>query len=84
LSDKEFVLPEVVQEYEARFIREALEAEQGVVTRAAKRLGISHQALINALKTRHRELLGLRTSPRKRRKNIIRRDLQIKKRRDER
>lgn len=73
LSDKDFVLPKVVQEYEARFIREALEAEQGVITRAAKRLGISHQTLINALKTRHRELLSLRTSPRKRRKNIIRR-----------
>jgi tetratricopeptide (TPR) repeat protein len=69
LSDKDFTLPKAVHEYEARFIREALEAEQGVVSRAAKRLGIRHQTLIIILKTRHKELLSLRTPPRIRRTN---------------
>jgi tetratricopeptide (TPR) repeat protein len=69
LSDKDFVLPKAVREYEARFIREALEAEQGIVSRAAKRLGVSHQLLVNVLKTRHKSLLSLRTpaQPRKKR-----------------
>lgn len=72
LSDKDFTLPKAVHEYEARFIREALEAEQGVVSRAAKRLGIRHQTLIIILKTRHKALLSLRTPPRIRRTNAIR------------
>lgn len=72
-SDKGFKLPKVVQEYESRFIREALEAEQGVVSRAAKRLGIGHQSFIYALKTRHKELLRLRTPAQPRMKSIIRR-----------
>ncbi len=71
LSDKDFVLPKVVQDYEARFIREALEAEQGVVSRAAKRLGVSHQLLINVLKTRHKDLLSLRTPAQPRKKSIL-------------
>jgi tetratricopeptide (TPR) repeat protein len=72
LSDKDFALPKAVHEYEARFIREALEAESGVVSRAAKRLGIRHQTLIIILKTRHKDLLRLRTPARIRRKNVIR------------
>lgn len=69
--EKDFVLPDVLHDYEAKSIREALEAKHGIVTHAAKRLGISHQAPIRALETRHQELLSLRTSPRIRRKNII-------------
>jgi CheY-like chemotaxis protein len=72
LSDEGFVLPDVVLEYEARFIRQALEAERGVVSRAAHRLGIRHQTLIHILKTRHQGLLNLRATPRSRRKSIIR------------
>ncbi|MGH9969535.1 MAG: tetratricopeptide repeat protein [Pyrinomonadaceae bacterium] len=71
LSDKTFILPKAVHDYEAQFIREALEAEQGVVSRAAKRLGVGHQLLVNALKTRHKELLSLRTPARPRRKTIM-------------
>lgn len=63
-SDKGFYLPKAVHDYEARFIREALEAEQGVVSRAAKRLGIRHQSLVHALNHRHKALLGFRTPPR--------------------
>src|SRR5205085_5125308 len=58
--------------YEAKFIREALETEQGSITRAAKRLGVRHQSLINILKTRHKKLLGLRTPAKPRRRSIIR------------
>ncbi len=71
ISDKEFSLPKVVHAFEAKFIREALETEHGVISRVAKRLGISHQTLINALKTRHRDLLRLRTPVRTRKRSII-------------
>jgi tetratricopeptide (TPR) repeat protein len=70
-NDKNFVLPEVLHQHEARFVREALEAEHGVVSRAAKRLGIRHQTLIRTLKTRHKELLSLRTPAQPRKKSIV-------------
>jgi CheY-like chemotaxis protein len=72
LSDEGFTLPDVVLAYEAKFIREALEAEHGSVARAAKRLGVQHQSLINILKTRHKDLLGLRTPAKPRRRSIFR------------
>ncbi len=72
LSDKDFALPDAMLAYEARFIREALEATQGSISRAAKRLGIRHQSLIHILKTRHKDLLGLRTPARTRRRTITR------------
>jgi two-component system, chemotaxis family, chemotaxis protein CheY len=72
LSDKGFTLPDVVLAYEAKFIREALETEQGSITHAARRLGLRHQSLIHILKTRHKELLGLRTPAKPRRRSIIR------------
>ncbi|HVF57021.1 MAG TPA: response regulator [Pyrinomonadaceae bacterium] len=74
LSDEDFVLPEVVLAYEAKFIREALEAEQGSVSRAASRLGVRYQSLIHILSARHQDLLKLRTPARARRRSIIRRD----------
>jgi DNA-binding NtrC family response regulator len=72
LSDKDFHLPDVVHAYEAKFIREALEAEQGSITGAARRLGVKHQSLIHILKSRHKELLGLRTPAKPRRRSIFR------------
>ncbi len=72
LSDKDFSLNHVVEAYEARFIAEALEIERGSVTRAAKRLKISHQLLAHALLTRHKNLLTLRKPARPRRRSIIR------------
>jgi DNA-binding response OmpR family regulator len=72
LSDKGFTLPDVVLAYEAKFIREALEVEEGSITRAAKRLGVKHQSLINILKTRHKDLLSLRTPAKPRRRSIFR------------
>jgi CheY-like chemotaxis protein len=56
LSDEGFSLPDAVLAYEGRFLEEALELEQGVLTRAAKRLGISRQWLTYLLKTRHQNL----------------------------
>lgn len=78
-SDKKFVLPKALYNYEAKFIREALEAEQGVVSRAAKRLGIRHQSLVHALNTRHQDLLSFRTPAQRRRKSLIRRKSLAKK-----
>lgn len=73
LSDEGFVLTDVVLSYEAKFIKEALEAEQGSVSRAARRLGIKHQTLARIINTRHKELLSLRTPAKTRRRSIIRR-----------
>jgi tetratricopeptide (TPR) repeat protein len=69
--DEYFTLPEVVLEYEARFIELALVEERGSITRAAARLGIPHQNLSFMLKTRHKKLQSKR-KPEMKRKSIIR------------
>jgi tetratricopeptide (TPR) repeat protein len=69
--DEYFTLPEVVLEYEARFVEQALVEEGGSITRAAQRLSISHQTLSSMLKTRHKKLQSKR-KPEMRRKSIIR------------
>ncbi|HEX7999600.1 MAG TPA: response regulator [Pyrinomonadaceae bacterium] len=74
LSDKNFSIANALDAYEARFIAEALELERGSITRAAKRLGMSHQLLGNALKTRHGNLIGMRKPAQTRRRSIIKRD----------
>jgi DNA-binding NtrC family response regulator len=73
LHDKGFYLPDVLLAYEARFIEQALEEERGSITRAANRLGLTHQRLIYVLESRHRELRQKRTPPVSR-KSIIRKD----------
>jgi Bacterial regulatory protein, Fis family len=73
LDDKGFYLPDVVLAYEARFIEQALEEERGSITRAAKRLGLTHQRLIYTLESRHRQLREKRTPPVSR-KGIARKD----------
>lgn len=70
-GDEGFVLPRALEAYEARLIESALEEGGGSVTRAAKRLGVSHQALIQMLNTRHRRLLDKRTPARPRRRSIV-------------
>ena len=67
-----FSLPRAVRAYEARFIERALAEEGGSVSRAARRLGISHQSLAHTLRTRHRQLLAARTPAVPRRRSIIR------------
>jgi tetratricopeptide (TPR) repeat protein len=69
--DEYFTLPETVLKYEARFIEQALEEEGGSVSRASRRLGISHQTLSAMLRTRHRNLHGKRSPEIKRKKSII-------------
>lgn len=58
--DEYFSLPETVTAYEARFVELALIEESGSITRAAARLGVSHQTLSAMLKTRHKKLQGKR------------------------
>jgi transcriptional regulator with PAS, ATPase and Fis domain len=67
-------LRETLQSYEARLVKQALQRAGGVVTQAARLLGISHQSLIYLLKHRHRELLKERTPAVKRRRNIVKWD----------
>lgn len=69
--DEYFTLPEVVLEYEARFVELALVEEGGSITRAASRLGISHQTLSLMLQSRHKKLKSKRT-PEIKRKSLIR------------
>jgi tetratricopeptide (TPR) repeat protein len=69
--DEYFTLPEVVLAYEARFVELALVEEGGSITRAASRLGISHQTLSFMLQSRHKKLRSKR-KPEIKRKSIIR------------
>lgn len=63
-------LADTKQSLERDALRHALESANGSVTRAARSLGISFQALTYMLETRHKDLLKYRTPvrPRKRRK----------------
>jgi len=70
ISNKDFNLAKVVREYEARFIEQALELEQGSITRAAKRLGIHHESLNHLLRKWHRNLLPKRKPAAKRKRSI--------------
>jgi Na+-transporting NADH:ubiquinone oxidoreductase subunit NqrA len=61
-----------VLSYEAKLIRQALEATGGSVTRAARLLGVTHQGLAFILNGRHKDLLAIRTPVKRRRRSIIR------------
>lgn len=69
--DERFTLPETVLKYEARFIEQALRAERGSISRAARRLGLSHQTLGAIIKTRHQSLSSKRSPEVKRKRSII-------------
>jgi tetratricopeptide (TPR) repeat protein len=69
--DEHFTLPETVLKYEARFIEQALKEEKGSVTRAARRLGLTHQTLGAIIRTRHRNLRSKRSPEIKRKRSII-------------
>lgn len=68
---QDFTLQAAVLDFEARFIEQTLKETGGSVSRAARLLGMRHQTLGEILKTRHKNLIGLRT-PTRRRKSIIR------------
>lgn len=66
-----FLLSNTVKDYEAHFIQQALEEENGSVTRAAKKLGITHQGLAYILDNRQFKFFDKRIPPRHRRKTIF-------------
>jgi tetratricopeptide (TPR) repeat protein len=68
----DFSLDAEVLRYEGSLIRKALEESGGSVTRAARRLGVTHQGLAFILNGRHSDLLSIRTPVKKRRRSIIR------------
>jgi DNA-binding protein Fis len=70
-GDKNFTLPGVVHEFEAKLIERALEETGGSLTKAGRLLGLTHQTLGSILKTRHKQLSGKRKPPQKRLKSII-------------
>ncbi|HEV7857450.1 MAG TPA: tetratricopeptide repeat protein [Pyrinomonadaceae bacterium] len=63
VGEQDFYLHDAVQAYEGRLIEQALKEERGLLTRAAKRLGLTHQSLGSILKGRHKKLLPKRTPP---------------------
>lgn len=71
VSNEKVSLPDVIHSFEAKLISEALQNEEGSVSRAAKRLGIKHQSLAHLLNTRHQHLLIQRTPIIKRKRSII-------------
>ena len=71
LHDKNFTLYGSVQELEARLIEQALELEEGNITRTARRLGVKRQTLSQMLKARHKKLFSKRKPPEKRLRSII-------------
>lgn len=71
LHEKNFSLYGAVHELEAKLIKQALELEEGSVSRAAQRLGVKHQTLAHLLRTRHKKLAGKRTPPIPRRRSIV-------------
>src|SRR3954470_5234460 len=64
-------LSALMRRYENDIIRQALITSQGSVTRAALSLGVSHQRLIYILKSRHKDLLSVRTPAKPRKRSII-------------
>src|ERR1051325_8916176 len=72
--DEYFTLPETVLKYEARFIEQALVEEGGSISRAARRLGLSHQTLGAIIHSRHKNLQDKRSPEIKRKRSIMTKD----------
>ena len=72
LGDGGFTLFGAVHDYEARLIERALEEAGGSVTKAARRLGLTHQTLGTILNARHSPLADKRTPVRRRLRSIVR------------
>jgi tetratricopeptide (TPR) repeat protein len=69
-----FNLSEKVQAYEARYVQRALVDAEGSVTRAARLLGLSHHATLQAMldeEGRHKDLAHLRIPREPRRQSIF-------------
>lgn len=71
-----FVLEEVLQRHECRFVQLALEDARGSVTKAADLLGLrGHQSVNSILHRRCQHLLNLRTPIKPRRRRLIHADV---------
>ena len=66
-----FSMYDVVHDFEARLIEQALEEAGGSVTKAARLLGLTHQTLGTILNTRHKSLACKRTPVRRRLRSIF-------------
>ena len=71
IGSEGFNMYEVVHDFEARLIEQALEEAGGSVTKAARLLGLTHQTLGTILNTRHKSLAGKRTPVRRRLRSIF-------------
>jgi tetratricopeptide (TPR) repeat protein len=68
-----FSLKEEVRRIERGFIERALRESDGMVSRASRLLGFRHhESLTSLLKSRHKDLLAVRTPAKPRRRSIIR------------
>jgi tetratricopeptide (TPR) repeat protein len=65
-------LEEQVLRYEGELIKQALQAADGSITRAARMLGVTHQGLAFILNGRQKDLLPARKPAKPRRRSIIR------------
>lgn len=72
IGQEGFNMYEVVNDFEARLIEQALEKACGSVTKAARLLGLTHQTLGTILNTRHKNLADKRTPVRRRLRSIFR------------
>ncbi|HEU4597154.1 MAG TPA: helix-turn-helix domain-containing protein [Pyrinomonadaceae bacterium] len=73
-AEKGSALREMMQRYEKKLIRQALQRAGGSVTQAARLLGVTHQALNYMLQNRHRDLLIERTPVVRRKRSIVKKD----------
>jgi len=70
-----FSLKKEMKRIEARLIQNALRDAGGSVSKASRMLGFKHhQSLISLLETRHKDLAGLRSTRRQRRRSLISKD----------
>jgi len=70
-----FSIRRYVRDAERKVIRRALREAEGSVTKAAHLLGFKHhQSLINLINSRHRQLMNERSTVRKRKRTILKRD----------
>ena len=74
IHDRNFTFYGAVHELEEKLIKQALELEDGNVSRAAERLGLKRQTLSNMLRDRHNKLFVKRTPPVPRLKSIVKKE----------
>jgi tetratricopeptide (TPR) repeat protein len=69
-----FKLSDAVRDYEGHFIEQALAEVGGMVTKAAKLLGLTHQGLAYILDSRQFRFFYKRKPPRERRRSIMKKE----------